>query len=150
MSVIHARVSPLRAEKLGRSRAALDQGAGYVTRDRSQTRAWSHMTRLALVFPTWPNRRSKLPLGKPGLWPGRRILHACVETPACFAHREWNQDFCHLPSYALVGASHSKKRRRLHALQRRMCVGVLRWPAFPGAKSAAPRKRSMVAWRRRP
>ncbi len=38
----------------------------------------------------------------------------------------------------------------LHALQPRMCVGVLRWPAFPGAKSAAPRKRSMVAWRRRP
>jgi hypothetical protein len=34
------------------------------------------------------------------------------ETPACFAHLEWNQDFCefHPLSNALPGASHGKSR----------------------------------------
>ncbi len=67
------------------------------------------------------------------------MLHARVETPACFAHREWSQDVYefHLLIKALAGASYSKHPLRLHALQSCMGVRVPRRPVFGRKKRCA-------------
>jgi hypothetical protein len=132
MLVIQARVSPLRTEKLARSRADPDQRVEYVTRDQSQNLTQrmvrhdkvglglSDLTRSPIQITNWDT-------GAPA-WSA--YVPRFAETPACFPHREWNQDFYefHPLSYAPAGAGHSKSRFACTRFR------VPRQPAFQGAK----------------